>query len=504
MPRFARIGSWPLAWKVPLLVAALMVGIAALISQVVLSRLIADQETNLRLLTNAYLDGLTAAVLEPAVRGDVWETFDALDRARNHYSGVDARYVVVELPDGKVLAASDPIRFPVRSAVPADLTQHFSGTDGLVIDDAAGRAWLTRTLRTEGFSIGRLLAEIDITELLRVRREVMRTLILVNAGLTVIFAGIGYMALKRMLQPLSVLTNYVERVREGRVEPIPEGNRRRIASEFRQLFDRFNAMACALSERESLASKLAEQEKYAVLGKLASGMAHEVNNPLGGLFNALETLRRHGGDPDVRTSTLDLLQRGLTHIRNVVGSTLVIYRREASNKPAKAADIEDLRLLIEPGAARKNVGLDWINEVCDQLPVAAGSVRQATLNLLINACAATPSGGTVKLRAIAENDALTIEVGDEGPGLPAPLADFLTGASDGKVSAGTGLGLWIVRRLVADERGSICVAGEGKPGTLIRVTWPFQADRKWLYDESAPGAEGMLHAGRLGLDRGRR
>ena len=100
-----------------------------------------------------------------------------------------------------------------------------------------------------------------------------------------------------------------------------------ISREFAQLFDRFNAMARALDERESLATHLAEQEKYAVLGKLASGMAHEVNNPLGGLFNALDTFRRHGDDATVRESTLDLLERGLTHIRNVVRSTLVTYRR---------------------------------------------------------------------------------------------------------------------------------------------------------------------------------
>ncbi|MGA2793875.1 MAG: sensor histidine kinase, partial [Roseiarcus sp.] len=93
MAQIARVGSWPLAWKVPLLVAGLMVGIAVMISQVVLSRLASDQENNLRLLTDAYLDGLSAAVLQPAIRADIWETFDALDRARNHYSGVDARFV---------------------------------------------------------------------------------------------------------------------------------------------------------------------------------------------------------------------------------------------------------------------------------------------------------------------------------------------------------------------------------------------------------------------------
>jgi hypothetical protein len=134
MSRITQIGSWPLAWKVPLLVAALMVGIAAMISQVVLSRLTSDQENNLRLLTNAYLDGLSAAVFQSAIRADVWETFDALDRARSHYSGVDARYVIVELPDDKVLAASDPVRFPVRSVVPAELTQHASNAQQSHLD----------------------------------------------------------------------------------------------------------------------------------------------------------------------------------------------------------------------------------------------------------------------------------------------------------------------------------------------------------------------------------
>jgi signal transduction histidine kinase len=383
----------------------------------------------------------------------------------------------------------------VRSAVPAELTQHFPPNNGLVIDNDAGRAWLARTLRVEGFSAGRILAEIDITELLRVRRQVLLTLVLVNAGLTVAFAAFGYLALKRMLQPLGVLTSYVERAREGRVEPIPEGNRRKIAAEFRQVFDRFNAMARALSERESLASRLAEQEKYAVLGKLASGMAHEVNNPLGGLFNALDTLRRHGGDPNVRESSLSLLQRGLTHIRNVVRSSLVIYRRQPSNDSAGAADIDDLRLLVEPEAARKNINLDWENEVRGKLPVAAGSMRQATLNLLINACAAAPSGGAVKLRAIEGNNSLIIEIGDDGPGLPQALAKYLVAETDDTAPAGDGLGLWIVRRLVADEGGSIRVACAGDAGTLIRVTWPFRNDRSLQKGQDALSGEDMIHVG---------
>jgi signal transduction histidine kinase len=493
--RIARIASWPLAWKVPLLVAGLMVGIAVMISQVVLSRLASDQENNLRVLTDTYADGLSAAVLPPTIRADIWETFDALDRARSHYSGVDTRFVVVELPDGTVLAASDPGRFPVRSTFPAEFAQHFLTKGGLAIDDRAGRAWLSRTLLVEGFSVGRILAEIDIAELLRVRRDVLRALVLVNGALTLVFAAIGYFALKRMLKPLSVLTSYVERVREGCAEPIPEGSRPRIATEFRQLFDRFNAMARALNERESLAARLAEQEKYAVLGRLASGMAHEVNNPLGGLFNALDILRRHGGDASVRESTINLLQRGLVHVRNVVRSSLVIYRREDSSPSTGAADIDDLRLLIEPEAVRKSITLDWSNKLRGKLPVAAGSIRQATLNLLINACAATPSGGSVGLSADVEEMALVIEVRDDGPGLPSALARFLVAPPDEAMPAGDGLGLWIVRRLVADEDGAIQVVRDANPRTIVRVIWPFQVERTLPSGGDAFHDEDIVHVG---------
>ena len=240
------------------------------------------------------------------------------------------------------------------------------------------------------------------------------------------------------------------------------------------MFDRFNAMARALNEHEELASHLADQEKYAVLGKLASGMAHEVNNPLGGLFNALDTLRRHGDDAKVREATLNLLERGLTHIRNVVGSTLVMYRRGVADNSLRPVDIDDLRLLIEPEASRKRLQIAWVNDLHGVSPVAVESVRQVILNLLINACAASPEFGTVHLRARGARSALTIDVGDQGPGLPDDLASYLVGHSDEAPGTGRGLGLWIVRRLVADEDGEIRVIQENGLSTLIRVTWPFR------------------------------
>ena len=101
MSRPLHIAAWPLVVKVPVLVAGLMVTVAFTISQVVLWRFMQDQENNLRLLTSAYVDGLSALILPAIVQGNVWEVFDALDRTRNRYAGVEPRYAIVELADGK-------------------------------------------------------------------------------------------------------------------------------------------------------------------------------------------------------------------------------------------------------------------------------------------------------------------------------------------------------------------------------------------------------------------
>lgn len=470
---------WPLALKVPLLVAGLVIAVAVMVSQVVLSRLADDQETNLRLLTNAYLDGISAAVLPAVIRGDVWEAFDALDRARSQYAGVDARYSIVELPNGNVLAASDPVRFPVQSTLPDSLRQRFPAEGGLTIDSETGQAWLSRTLRQGDFAIGRILAEIDIADLLRIRRQVLLTLILVNGGLAVACALFGYIAVKRMLQPLGVLASYVERARDRRVEPIPDRHRRRLSSEFGQLFDRFNAMARALGEREMLASHLAEQERYAMLGKLASGMAHEVNNPLGGMLNAIDTIQAHGNDPVVLQRSLEFLKRGLAGIRNVVRAALVTYKGGADVATLTPADLDDLPFLVQHETGTRRLQLDWRNRLGEPIAIDGPAVRQITLNLLLNACAASPPEGRIRVEVESDGQRLTVAVTDEGPGLPAALARMLEepAAFAAPPDGTAGLGLWTCVRLVVRLGGYIKVRRPGT-GTEIAVSIPFAMEER--------------------------
>ena len=408
-----------------------------------------------------------------AARGRLCGDPCRLDRARRRYAGLELRYTIVALPNGRVLAASDPPRFPYQSIVPDELRKRFPTGDGFIIDTAAGQAWLARTLQAGGFPVGRLFAGLDVTDLLRLRHEILLTLILVNGGLTLAFALGAYFALKGMVQPVAVLARYVEQVRDGRMEPIPERYRNRVASEFGELFDRFNAMARALKERQALAAQLAEQDKYAMLGRLASGMAHEVNNPLGGMLNAIDTIQVHGNDTAVLQTSLDFLRRGLASIRNVARAALVTYKGGSDTDLLTQSDLDDLPFLVQHETGARRLRVDWQNHVSQPLAINGSVVRQITLNLLLNACAASPVGGLVTVIASCSDEALRIVVADEGPGLPKDMAALLDQAAPETAPSpkSKGLGLWMTRQLI-HRLGGRTEVEYPSVGTQVVVTLP--------------------------------
>jgi len=468
---------WPLHVKAPLLVAVLTVLASMIISEVALSRLAQNQKIQLERLAGAYLDGLSNAILPQLVRRDIWEAFDALDRANAHYEGLKARYTIVALADGTVLAASDPVRFPVDTPVPATLVARLAN-GGMVIDEARARAWVRREITADDVPLGAIYAEIDLAEQIAERRSVLAMLVTVNSVLTLLFAVAGYLVVRYMLRPVSVLGTHIEHIRGGSPEPIAAAEIARQGPEFAALFRRFNAMVAAIDERELLAQRLAEEEKIALLGKLASGMAHEVNNPLGGMMTAVDTLRKHGADPRVRRTALDLLARGLAGIRNVVRAALVTYKGTADPSHLGRGDLDDLKFLVQHEIAHRHLRLDWRNGLPDTVAVDGAAMRQAALNLLLNACAASPEGGAVEVAARTAGGALLFSVTDRGPGLPASVAALYRARSSEDLPApGTsGLGAWTAVRLVTGMGGRFEVETSPETGTRLTIVVPLAAE----------------------------
>lgn len=467
--------SWPLTVRVPAVVVLLMMVVSAVISERVLSRLVTTQNKHLTELTGAYLDGVSSAVLPHVLRQDVWETFDVLDRATRQYNGLDVVSTTVTDDKGIIIASSRPREHITQERLPGRFRQTESARDSITIREDASLTQFRRELVHQGRTIGAIHGEVRMQSLIAERWSVLLTLILTNAALTLALAVFGYLMIRRMVRPVGLLTDYMRVDLGGDVAEIPDHLLGRPESEFGRLFRRYNSLVSTVRERERLLQTLAEEERLAALGRLSSVMAHEINNPLGGMLNAVQTLKRHGQREDVRSNSINLLERGLLGIRNVVRSTLATYRPDRETQCLTPEHLEDLAVLIGPEIRRKAAHLMWDNRLTGSLDLPAQPVRDAALNLLLNACAASQNDGTIEFEADVTESELILRIGDTGPGLPERLRVFLQSGSPEMMPAGErgGLGLWIVRRLVTEMSGTIRVESRAGTGTNIYLAVPF-------------------------------
>ncbi len=475
-----KVRSLPVTIRVPLLAAVFMIVVSAIVSQQVLQRLSTSQTEQLSDLTGAYLDGLSAAVTPYVLRNDIWEVFDALDRSRNRYKALRPLETIVSNTEGKIIASTNPRNLPSQSMLPQAYVGRFSNRQDLTIDADSGRAYLRRDLIYQNRKVGGIFSTLDVSYLMAERRSVLMELIFTNLVLTLLLAAIGYFAVRRMLKPIKILADHLEQGINSTVEPIPAGIVKHKNSEFGRLFQNYNSLVKVVREREALADRLAREERLASLGRLTSGMAHEINNPLGGLFNAVDTLKKHGSSATVRRTSLSLLERGLSGIRDVVSTALATYRPERDERNLQSKDIDDLALLLQPELRRRKLTLECNNLLGEDPPVNVAPIRQAILNLLLNAAAASSEGGKISLRAEIIQDILVIAVGDSGKGLPEPARLFLTGTNDGAVPVvdGSGIGLWMVQRLINEVGGTIEVGGSKFGGTLITTRINLQCQKQ--------------------------
>ncbi|MCC7137064.1 MAG: response regulator [Planctomycetes bacterium] len=233
----------------------------------------------------------------------------------------------------------------------------------------------------------------------------------------------------------------------------------------------------ALQTNADLRERLRVQEKLAMIGKLAAGVAHELNNPLDATLRCVRMVAsRTGGDAESK-ELLDLAHAGLLRMADIVKSLLTFSRHAAiQQKP------EPLARLVEEAVAGVAMAVaDLAPKITSELapdvaehPVPR-ALHQVLTNVVRNAADATGPTGHVQVRARRDGDRVRIEVRDDGPGMPPGVLQrifepFFTTKPPGK---GTGLGLPISARVVENLGGAITVECPPSGGTLVRVTLPF-------------------------------
>jgi signal transduction histidine kinase len=231
-------------------------------------------------------------------------------------------------------------------------------------------------------------------------------------------------------------------------------------------------MAKELMEKKLLEEQIAVSEKLVALGRITAGVAHEVNNPLAGLLNCIDTLKKHPNDPELMKRYLPLLDKGLNRIHAIVQGLLVELRVEDATEVSDSSCLDELRELVVAEINGRDIDFKWENHLDEKITINAKRVQQIVHNLLKNSVQALPDGGSVSFRSFQDGDCVVLEVDDDGPGIPKDHRTRLFEPFFTTKPTGTGLGLWIVYRLVESMHGVIKVESEVGAGTRFQVTLP--------------------------------
>jgi two-component system NtrC family sensor kinase len=456
---------------------------------------------------NAFVRALSSTITPqsdlsvlPILRWEIWEKFP---------DAIVMRAAWEEGPGGAILPRAAWLNPRGRFARPADLDQQavlqglvqsirtrstVLGQGGLAVpvEDSLGAIWGATWMALPGASAGNLGAQLLPWFLL--------TLLLLTLG--------TFFVLRRsVLDPLEELARAAGRVKSGDLTArVPEPRR---SDEIGQLIRTFNEMTANVQgfnerlgqevEQATAQARRAEaaaltQRRLAAMGELAAGIAHEINNPLGGLLNAVESLERGQLPPEKHARYFELVRSGLERIQATVGRLLRFTPRTAPVGPfSLARALEDALELVghraralgvalhlgpgTPGEPREAVLARW--RALPPVEGERGELAQAVLNLLVNALDALEDdgrpGGQVELWLAREGRELHLVVRDDGPGVPpqnlARIADLFFTTKE--VGRGTGLGLSIVHQVVAAHHGRVYLSNAAGGGFQVDIHLPL-------------------------------
>lgn len=471
--------------KVPLQIVLVVVVTAVTISAAALGHAWRDAERELSEHGESLGRVLAESLAPVMLRDDLWRAWEVVNTPMEAAMEEHRRPSTIIVLDRRALVyvSSDPERFRVQTmlGVGDDDGGTLETLAKLVREEAAGRLrddtgwWLLIPVAMDGARLGTVLMRYDRPGFFDRFHAGLIQVVVATLAVLAALLPLGWWMGWRVAQPLIRLTHYIEAV--GRhspgelaaAMPPPEGR-----DEVARLYERFAAMLLELEQKQDLERQVVRSDRLAAIGRLSAGIAHEINNPLGGMLNAVNTYRRHADTDPFTQRTMSLIERGLLQIRDIVGALLVEAR--ITKDPLTRSDVQDVRMLVDHDLRQRSIQLDWRVDLPEAVPVPATPVRQILINLLLNAVRAADSGGEVTMRAAFTGDELVLEVSNDGGHISESQKDRLFEPFADTGGSGTGLGLWVTYQLVEQLGGGISV--DSRPGdTCFRVTLPVAPEQ---------------------------
>lgn len=478
--------NWGLSFKFAMTITIVVASVAFTIGAVIVTldwrRFYNDLVEKAQLLTHS----LAMTAPDSILRNDSWTLYRSL-RDMAQQRGAAMRQTMVQTvmvldPEGRVLAHLQPKNHPLGIVFEPGTDEEkrlfrkaLAAREPTVLDGGG--------IGTKGFveAVTPLYADEKLLGVVRVRlstselyRKAQRSALVVlglTLGLVMLGSILGTIISRRMVKPLTAMTHGLEAVSRGEltnIAPVPVQDN----DELGRLAATFNQMAVELAEKKMLEEQMAVSEKLVALGRIAAGVAHEVNNPLAGLLTCVDTLKQHPDDKTLVDRYLPVLDQGLIRIKHIVESLLVELRIEDAKEESGVSCLEDLKDILEAEITGRNIHLVWENHLDERIRINRRQVQQVVLNLLKNAVDVLPDGGTVAFRSFQDGNCVILEIDDDGPGIPVEHRTQMFDPFFTTKPNGTGLGLWIVYRLVESMRGVIEVESELGGGTQFLVTLP--------------------------------
>lgn len=316
------------------------------------------------------------------------------------------------------------------------------------------------------------LQKVEQNIIATVKKIIILTLFFLAAGFVVIL-----LLSRRFINPITHLASTMEKTDADFLDVKVEVKGH---DELAVLGERFNSMIerirQANEEIRKTHEKLVQSEKLASIGILASGVAHEINNPLGGLFNCIMMLKQKGDDPEFRDKYMELIKEGLERIETIVNRLLWSARKggnKAVNLNVREA-VDDVFSFLEYKTRKSRI--KFSNEIDNGLCLVIDphDFQQVALNLFINAIHAMQDGGSLKVSGCRVDSKAIIEVMDTGAGISHENLNrifdpFFTTKPPGE---GTGLGLWLTYEIIKNYNGDICVQSEQGRGSKFIMSFP--------------------------------